>query len=301
MFLTSIITLYIPKPLRAAKKTKALRGGVTARSALFAASSPIPLPQPDAARTHKYFDTRSLQTRSPPRVTMMTKPWDEFRSLITQLYIRDRLTLEAVRGIMKTKHNFEASIRSYRQHFDIWGVGKYNCKKRQLRRRSQAARALLPSPQGPPSLSSSSGSGSQTTTPSQSPVSEAQAGPYFSGTEMAWKDARAEGMLPVEQTRLPAKYLHSMDGYDAVDWRDFQLCSSAPQCYRPAYQDTVPRGMGETFASSFLPAGDYYRHQAVRSTRWLPRVVAAGQDESRRDGEGHLAGVQVCFDGIKSG
>ncbi|KAH7248287.1 hypothetical protein B0J15DRAFT_562564, partial [Fusarium solani] len=60
---------------------------------------------------------------------------------------------------MKTEYNFEASIRSYRQHFDIWDIGKYNCKKRQRRqqRRHQSLRAIRPSLPSPlPSLSSSS-------------------------------------------------------------------------------------------------------------------------------------------------
>ncbi|KAJ4307361.1 hypothetical protein N0V84_012788, partial [Fusarium piperis] len=89
----------------------------------------------------------------------MAKPWHEHRETITKLYIQEGRTLEDVRSIMKAEHNFEASIRSYRQHFDIWDIGKYNCKKRQQRRRQSLNRTILPSPaplRSPPALSSSS-------------------------------------------------------------------------------------------------------------------------------------------------
>ncbi|CAM1502075.1 Fc.00g040590.m01.CDS01 [Cosmosporella sp. VM-42] len=82
---------------------------------------------------------------------MMTKPWHEFRSVIVQLYISEGRTLKDVKAIMKVQYGFEASIRSYRQHFDSWGVGKYNCKKREIRRRNRAhSRNLLPSPPATP-------------------------------------------------------------------------------------------------------------------------------------------------------
>ncbi|KAJ4253728.1 hypothetical protein NW757_005684 [Fusarium falciforme] len=99
---------------------------------------------------------------------MMAKPWNEHRATITKLYIQEGRTLEDVRGIMKTEYNFEASIRSYRQHFDIWDIGKYNCKKRQQRRRQSLKRPILPSPlRSPPALSSSS----ETSDPGSSPAS----------------------------------------------------------------------------------------------------------------------------------
>ncbi|KAH6982135.1 Clr5 domain-containing protein [Ilyonectria sp. MPI-CAGE-AT-0026] len=77
----------------------------------------------------------------------MAKPWNDHRHTIVRLYINEGKTLQEVRAIMKSQYKFEASVRSYRQHFDQWRVGKYNCKKRMLRRRqSQANRPLLPSP-----------------------------------------------------------------------------------------------------------------------------------------------------------
>ncbi|KAL6352341.1 hypothetical protein LRP88_00067 [Fusarium phalaenopsidis] len=88
----------------------------------------------------------------------MAKPWNEHRATITKLYIQEGRTLEDVRGIMKTEYNFEASIRSYRQHFDIWGIGKYNCKKSQ-QRRLQSLKVTPPAPLRSPALSSSSDTG----------------------------------------------------------------------------------------------------------------------------------------------
>ncbi|KAH7319758.1 Clr5 domain-containing protein [Stachybotrys elegans] len=88
----------------------------------------------------------------------MTKPWKEFRQEIVRLYIQEGRTLHDVKEIMRQRHGFEASIRSYRQHFDDWGVGKYNCKKRQQRRSSitdMLSSASSSSPPKTPMLSSS--------------------------------------------------------------------------------------------------------------------------------------------------
>ncbi|KAF0646041.1 hypothetical protein FPSE5266_05666 [Fusarium pseudograminearum] len=82
---------------------------------------------------------------------MMAKPWNEHRGTITKLYIQEGRTLEDTRNIMKDQYNFEASIRSYRQHFDIWEIGKYNCKKRDRRRRQSLAKTLPFSPPHSPS------------------------------------------------------------------------------------------------------------------------------------------------------
>ncbi|KAH7157734.1 Clr5 domain-containing protein [Dactylonectria estremocensis] len=93
---------------------------------------------------------------------MMAKPWDEHRQVIVRLYIKEGRTLHDVRTIMKAKHGFEASVRSYRQHFDQWRVGKYNCKKRQQRRResTHSTRKLLPSPPRTPVTGAASVAGS---------------------------------------------------------------------------------------------------------------------------------------------
>jgi hypothetical protein len=76
----------------------------------------------------------------------MAKPWNEHRGTITKLYIQEGRTLEDTRNIMKDQYNFQASIRSYRQHFDIWQIGKYNCKKRDRRRRQSLSKTLPLSP-----------------------------------------------------------------------------------------------------------------------------------------------------------
>ncbi|KAF4452626.1 hypothetical protein F53441_4565 [Fusarium austroafricanum] len=82
---------------------------------------------------------------------MMAKPWNEHRGIITKLYIKEGRTLKDVRNIMKMQHNFDASIRSYRQHFDKWGIGKYTCKKRDERRRQTLIKSLSLSPPHSPS------------------------------------------------------------------------------------------------------------------------------------------------------
>ncbi|KAF5680396.1 hypothetical protein FHETE_521 [Fusarium heterosporum] len=81
---------------------------------------------------------------------MMAKPWSEHRGTITKLYIGEGRTLEDVRNIMKVQHNFVASIRSYRQHFDKWEIGKYNCKKRERRRRLSLNDSAHSPPCSPP-------------------------------------------------------------------------------------------------------------------------------------------------------
>jgi hypothetical protein len=63
----------------------------------------------------------------------MTKPWKDHKANILRLYIDEGRTLANVRTIMERDYGFDASIRSYRQHFDDWNVGKYNCRRRQSR------------------------------------------------------------------------------------------------------------------------------------------------------------------------
>ncbi|KAI9151693.1 formamidopyrimidine-DNA glycosylase [Paramyrothecium foliicola] len=79
----------------------------------------------------------------------MTKPWKEFRQEIVRLYIQEGRTLRDVQDIMRRQHNFNASIRSYRQQFDHWGVGKYKCKKRS---RGVSSVGHPPSPPATPML-----------------------------------------------------------------------------------------------------------------------------------------------------
>ncbi|KFA73581.1 hypothetical protein S40288_09106 [Stachybotrys chartarum IBT 40288] len=86
----------------------------------------------------------------------MTKPWTEFRQEIVRLYIQEGRTLQDVREIMHQRHGFEASVRSYRQHFGLWRIGKYNCKKRTQRHLATADAILVPPRIGNPMLGPSS-------------------------------------------------------------------------------------------------------------------------------------------------
>lgn len=128
---------------------------------------------------------------------MMTKPWLEFKDVITKLYINEGKTLAEVRKIMKDTFDFEASIRSYRQHFDAWGVMKYNCKKRNSRRQQKAHARGLPSPSpemsvvSPESLTRSS-SISSGSSQSLSPR-VIQPRPYYGGQEFEHTGAGFRG------------------------------------------------------------------------------------------------------------
>ncbi|KAI8648273.1 Clr5 domain-containing protein [Fusarium keratoplasticum] len=123
----------------------------------------------------------------------MAKPWNEHRATITKLYIQEERTLEDVRGIMKTEYNFEASIRSFRQHFYIWDIGKYNCNKRQQRRPQIRNKAILPAPLCSTTALSSS---SETFDPGSSPVSSCAS-------------LRASEQVPLPAIRQPPGYAPS--------------------------------------------------------------------------------------------
>ncbi|KAI8681357.1 Clr5 domain-containing protein [Fusarium keratoplasticum] len=144
---------------------------------------------------------------------MMAKPWNEHRATITKLYIQEGRTLEDVRGIMKTEYNFEASIRSYRQHFDIWDIGKYNCKKRQQRRRQSLKRPILPSPlRSPPALSSSS----ETSDPGSSPASSCAS-------------QRSPEQLPLPALQQTPRYAAPPSFFDAHQLPALQSSSTLPE------------------------------------------------------------------------
>ncbi|KAM6514341.1 hypothetical protein FALCPG4_015489 [Fusarium falciforme] len=155
---------------------------------------------------------------------MMAKPWDKHRETTTKLYITEGRTLEDVRGIMKTYHNFEASIRSYRQHFDIWDIGKYNCKKRQQRRRQFHKRTILPGPlRSPPALSSAS----ETSDPGSSPASSC-------GSQHS-----PEQQLSLPAIQQPPRYAQS-PYFDAHKFLGLQSSSSPEPCIK------IENGGGKT-------------------------------------------------------
>ncbi|POR31497.1 Uncharacterized protein TPAR_08314 [Tolypocladium paradoxum] len=60
----------------------------------------------------------------------MTKPWETHRREMVQLYAQH--TLEVVMEVMRTRHQFDASRRSYMEYFAKWGVRKYKRKGRQV-------------------------------------------------------------------------------------------------------------------------------------------------------------------------
>ncbi|KAI8721940.1 Clr5 domain-containing protein [Fusarium sp. LHS14.1] len=164
----------------------------------------------------------------------MAKPWNEHRQTITKLYIQEGRTLEDVRGIMKTEYNFEASIRSYRQHFDIWEIGKYNCKKRQQRRRQSLKRPILPSPplRSPPALSSSSetsdpgsspaSSCASQRSPEQLPLPALQQTPRYTGPPFFELPSLQSSTLPEPRIKV-----ESGGGGGGSGWRDMPMYPSA--------------------------------------------------------------------------
>ncbi|RSL77483.1 hypothetical protein CDV31_017322 [Fusarium ambrosium] len=74
---------------------------------------------------------------------------------------------------MKTDYNFEASIRPYWQRFDIWDIGKYECKRRQRRRSQCHNKTVLPPPlRYHPALNKASETSDPGSSPTSSCVSE---------------------------------------------------------------------------------------------------------------------------------
>ncbi|KAJ9615304.1 hypothetical protein H2200_001379 [Cladophialophora chaetospira] len=51
--------------------------------------------------------------------------WERYQSTITDMYIDQNLTLNAVIGKMKTEHGFYATKTMYKRRFEKWGAEKY--------------------------------------------------------------------------------------------------------------------------------------------------------------------------------
>lgn len=174
---------------------------------------------------------------------MMAKPWNEHRGTITKLYIQEGRTLEDVRGIMKTEYNFEASIRSYRQHFDMWDVGKYNCKKRKQRRRESLKRTILPSPtSSSPGSSSPPSSCASQRSPEQLPLPALQHPPRYQPSFF-----ETHHQLPALQSP-PSEPRIKVEG-GGSGWRDMPMYPSAA----PVLQSNV-----------------HYTHYANSAAHWRP-------------------------------
>ncbi|KAK7415779.1 hypothetical protein QQZ08_012261 [Neonectria magnoliae] len=231
---------------------------------------------------------------------MAVKPWEEHRVAIIRLYIHQARTLEDVRAIMKDEHGFEASIRSYRHHFDLWKVGKYNCKRRRQERREHATRMLLPSlPRTPDEAPvsvldgfSADGGGSSSSARS---VSARHGGGRRTRKQRALPDrATTEHRLVNAVTRFPAQFCGTsvpqnlamllndngilapgkveMGLHQPSDnnpgWNMTRSASSAFQlsgqepldCYRLPYDDTVPRCMPDMFGEGLRQLSTMYDH-----------------------------------------
>jgi hypothetical protein len=59
----------------------------------------------------------------------MTKDWDSVRSTIRQLSVNQKHSLEDVKSIMESKHNFRASTRAYRMKLKEWGYLRHRPRK----------------------------------------------------------------------------------------------------------------------------------------------------------------------------
>lgn len=75
----------------------------------------------------------------------MPKNWLFHKAEIRQLYIDEGKTLEQVRGILKARHGFTASIRAYRMRVDEWAFRKYKTKDLALCESTPMEGASLPS------------------------------------------------------------------------------------------------------------------------------------------------------------
>jgi hypothetical protein len=242
---------------------------------------------------------------------MMAKPWNEHRGTITKLYIQEGRTLEDTRNIMRIQYNFEASIRSYRQHFDIWQIGKYNCKKRDKRRRQSLSKNLPPSPPHSPSdvpyhgeegssPASSSSSSMSRRSSDQRPLpvlkqpqmytayfydyARSQDDPQIkvenNGREPVWENIDvgafrnsqvADGVLP---SGVPIQPYPESTGWPVRGARSSYL-ASPPQAYcRAPFQDAVPRYVPE-------PTTLYSRGGEIRSVLRAPDLsVGKGNGEA---------------------
>ncbi|KAF4466081.1 hypothetical protein FALBO_7068 [Fusarium albosuccineum] len=263
---------------------------------------------------------------------MMAKPWNEYRGTITKLYIQEGRTLEDVRGIMKNRYNFEAS-----QHFDMWCIGKYNCKKRQERRRQSLNRTILPSPpRSPPGGNVAAGGSSPSSScasqysPQQRPLPALTAQSlhypsYSAGLHhpvelpirtrheepkikcensegSAWEGVDMARNQHVPQPMLPSSM--SFPSYTtSANWnvpRSTQMpyLSSPPQEYsRSFYQTSAPRHLPESPAAAGLS-----RDIKLQSGLRAPNVSGMGDAGPHGSLMHHsFRGFSVGYQGVASG
>ncbi|SPJ91972.1 uncharacterized protein FTOL_13626 [Fusarium torulosum] len=254
---------------------------------------------------------------------MMAKPWSEHRGTITKLYIHEGRTLEDVRNIMKVQHNFEASIRSYRQHFDKWEIGKYNCKKRERRRRQSLSNNILSPPHSPPDVAMkredmgspmSSSSSMSRRSSEQKPLPTLKQPPILYPTYLQ-EQIRSQDELPAKAENSRGSFGGVLDMFrntqvapdmfsstiplqqysDSVGW---QVPRGAPPSYigsppatfyRPGFQDTVPRCMPEPLL--------YPRSSGLRSGLRAPDL-SVGRDNG---GPGSLMHPLIGYQSVAQG
>ncbi|KAI3583491.1 Clr5 domain-containing protein [Fusarium oxysporum f. sp. albedinis] len=217
---------------------------------------------------------------------MMAKPWNEHQGTITKLYIKEGRTLKDVRNIMKLKYNFDASIRSYRQHFDIWGVGKYTCKKREERRRRSLNKSLSLSPSqsladviikqeeasSPASSSGSSSDQMRSQDDAQTKIDASRA-PLWEGLDidMLRSSQTAQAMLP---SIMPIQSYNEATSWPVPRGAPSYL-NSPPQPFgRSQFKTMVPRYVpDQPFRSGFET-----RHATVcHLTSWSSKALSSKQ------------------------
>ncbi|RSL79661.1 hypothetical protein CDV31_017187 [Fusarium ambrosium] len=201
---------------------------------------------------------------------MTAKPWNEHRGTIAKLYIQEGRTLKDVRGIMKTEYNFEASIRSYLAYFDSWGIGKYNCKKRQQRRHRSSNATLLGPPRSPSAVTSSpetSGPGSLQFSSRASLCSSGQQPPL---------PAIQQSPQHTPSLRAPELYTKMEKRGKETGWGDAPIYSLHPRLSFVVGKGnplTTPQGGTPAWPGcppSMFPSHSSRDHQQP-STPWMPK------------------------------
>ncbi|KAL6917992.1 hypothetical protein ACHAP8_000103 [Fusarium lateritium] len=166
---------------------------------------------------------------------MMAKPWNEHRQTITKLYIDEGRTLEDTRNIMRDQYNFHASIRSYRQHFDKWQIGKYNCKKRDRRRRQSLSKNL---PLSPPH------------SPSDVPGERERSSPASSSSSMSRRSSEQKPLPVLKQPQAYTAYF-----YDHVRAQNDPQIKSESNGRQPLYEGLVTDSFhNSNVADGMLPS-----------------------------------------------
>jgi hypothetical protein len=183
----------------------------------------------------------------------MAKHWDDWRDTIISYYINDNLTLRDVMQIMRDRHGFIASQRSYRQKFKDWGIRKY-------RQHGETWSSPSGSPQSatrydPPVYEQIASNPSTQTAPEPVyptysnvphttnqngwPRNEAPRGHQsYQQSQPAWNHASAGYQYPVPQQTYtqPAQSQHSYHGYQPSTRPSQQYAShTQQQQHNPPY------------------------------------------------------------------